>query len=294
MQYSDLIEKKRHGTPYFPVEYYYIDKSHPRYIMSLHWHKEFEIIKVISGRLTVYLNNTPYEMEAGDCLFIEGGCLKRGYPDNCVYECLVFDTAMLDGKIGNGADGRFFELKGRDVKYKNFIDRGKVEILSTIDELLRATGEAKPYYELETVSLFYKLFYYLYISGNIVKNPDSATDKGIHTVINLLEWIELHNSERITLSEISEVTGLSEKYICRIFKEYTAKTVMDYVNECRIEKACARIGVNSITQTAFDCGFNDLSYFCKVFKKYKGMSPSEYKKRISAHGERLEIRDIIS
>lgn len=280
MQYSDLIEKKHHGTPYFPVEYYYVDKAHPRYIMSLHWHKEFEIVRVISGKLTVYLNHTPYEMEAGDCLFIEGGCLQRGYPDHCVYECLVFDTVMLDGKIGNGADGRFFEWKGKGIKYKNFIDPKNTQILSTVDELLRSTKEAKPFYELETIGLFYQLFYHLYVSGHIVKSQNSASEKGIHTVITLLEWIELHYSERITLAEISHVMGFSEKYICRIFKEYTAKTVIDYVNERRIEKACSRIGVNSITQTAFDCGFNDLSYFCKIFKKYKGMSPSEYKKQI--------------
>jgi len=280
MQYSGLIEKKRHGTPRFPVQYYYLDKTHPRYIMSLHWHKEFEIIKVISGRLTVYLNNIPYEMEGGDCLFVEGGCLKKGYPDHCTYECLVFDTAMLDGRLGHGEDGHFFELKGKNVTYKNFIDRENSQILSTIDELLRATREAKPFYELETVGLFYKLFYQLYVSGHIVKSRTSSVDKGIHTVITLLEWIELHHSDRITLAEISNVTGLSEKYICRIFKEYTAKTVMDYVNEYRIEKACSKMSSNSITQTAFDCGFNDLSYFCKVFKKYKGMSPSEYKKAL--------------
>lgn len=284
MQYSELIEKRRHGTPNFPVEYYYIDKTHPRYVMSLHWHKEFEIIRVTSGKLTVYLNNTLYDLVEGDCLFIEGGCLKRAYPDDCIYECLVFDTAMLEGRLGNGSDKSFFAVSGNDVRYKNYIEREYTRIHSTIDELLRATREAKPYYELETVGLFYKLFYCLYASGHIVKSPNAAADKGIHTVIALLEWIELHNSERITLSEISEVTGLSEKYICRIFKEYTSKTVMDYVNESRIEKACVRMRSSTITQTAFDCGFNDLSYFCKTFKKYKGTSPSKYKKSLLDSG----------
>lgn len=278
MQYSELIEKKRHGTPYFPVEYYYIDNNHPRYVMSLHWHKEFEIIRVTSGRLTVYLNNAVYDLDAGDCLFIEGGCLKRGYPKDCVYECLVFDTAMLDGRMGGGADKSFFEIKGNNIKYKNFIDRENTQLHSTIDELLRATREAKPYYELETVGLFYQLFYRMYTSGHIVKSLNAASNKGIHMIIALLEWIELHSSERITLSEISKVTGLSEKYICRIFKEYTSKTIIDYINESRIEKACTKIRSSTVTQTAFDCGFNDLSYFCKTFKKYVGMSPSKYKK----------------
>ena len=282
MKLSNLVEKRRHGTPSFPVEYYYIDKTHPRYIMQPHWHKEFEIIRVISGRLTVYLNNTQYEMVAGNCLFIEGGCLKRGYPDNCVYECLVFDTVMLEGNNGIGAAG-YFDIKGKDVQYINFISPDNSLVNSTIDELLRAMREAKAYYELETIGLFYKLLYHLYISGHIIKGQGNAQNKGICTVISLMKWIEIHNSERITLSEISKVTGLCEKYICNIFKEYTSKTVIEYVNECRIENACMRIASSSITQTAFDCGFNDLSYFCKTFKKYKGITPGEYKKRVLAN-----------
>ena len=280
MQYSDLIEKKRHGTPCFPVEYYYIDKAHPRYIMQIHWHKEFEIVRVVSGKLTVYLHHTPYEMQAGDCLFIEGGCLKRGYPDHCVYECLVFDAAMLDGRIGNGAEHCFFKLWGEGVHYRNFIDPEDLQIISVIDKLLRVTAEAKPFYELQTAGLLYELFYHLYTSAYITQNRNSAADKGMHTVVALLEWIEQHNSDRITLADLSRVTGFSEKYICRIFKEYTAKTVMNYVNESRVEKACAKMLTNSITQTAFECGFNDLSHFCKTFKKYKGISPSQYKKSI--------------
>lgn len=278
MKYSELIEKKRHGTPYFPVEHYYIDRDHPRYIMAAHWHKECEIIKVVSGRLTIYLNSTKYELFAGDCLFVEGGCLKRGYPDNCVYECLVFDTAMLARKVGEGKGKSFFENDGSELEYKNFIDRNDTEIHVTVDNLLRAVREAKPFFELEMISLLYKLFYELYSSGYIVKNKNLAVDKGVRTVMSLLKWIESHNSEQITLAKISEVSGLSEKYLCRIFKEYTSKTIMDYVNESRIEKACVAMQTQSITEAAFSCGFNDLSYFCKTFKKYKGLTPSEYKK----------------
>ncbi len=278
MKYSELIEKKRHGTPYFPVEYYYLNREHPRYVMVPHWHKEFEIIRVLSGRLTVYLNSTKYELADGDCLFIEGGCLMRGYPDNCVYECLVFDTAMLERKLAEEKWKGLFESGSSELEYKNFIDRNDTEINITIDRILCAIIEAKPFFELEIISLFYKLFYELCSSGYIVKNKNVAVDKGVRTVMFLLKWIESHDSEPITLSKISEVSGLSEKYLCRIFKEYTSKTIINYVNESRIEKACVAIESVSITEAAFGCGFNDLSYFCKTFKKYKGMTPSEYKK----------------
>ena len=280
MKYSEFIEKKQHGTPAFPVEYYYLDKSHPRYVMDLHWHKEYEIIKVRSGSLTVYLNSTKYILNSGDCLFIEGGCLKRGYPHNCVYECLVFDVSALNGRLGNSEEKFFLDLNGTDIMFKNFISNENTEILSTVNELFETTSSAGKYYEIKTVGLLYMLFYELYLSGYIFKSSGVSVDKSMQTVILLLKWIDEHYSERITLAEISEVVGLSEKYICRIFKEYTSKTIIDYVNERRIEKACVEITAKSITEIAFNCGFNDLSYFCKMFKKYKNTTPSQYKKDI--------------
>lgn len=267
MKYSELIEKKRHGTPNFPIEYYYIDRSHPRYIMVAHWHKEFEIIRVLSGKLTVYLNKEKYELRDGDCLFVDGGCLKRGYPEDCVYECLVFDASMLDRHQISSS-----------LEYKHLICASEGAINDTVDALMRSVREEKSFYELEVIGLLYKLFYDMYNSGHIVKNEVQTKDKGISTVLSLLKWIEKHVSEPISLARISKVSGLSEKYLCRIFKEYTSKTIMEYVSELRIERACAEMAEKSVTEAAFSCGFNDLSYFSKTFKKQKGMTPSEYKK----------------
>ncbi len=281
MKYSEFIEKKHHGTPNFPVEYYRIDKSHPRYVMPLHWHKEYEIIKVQSGSLTVYLNNVKYELTEGDCLFVEGGCLKRGYPNNCVYDCLVFDVSVLNDRIGNYSKNLFSDLNGPDTQYINLISRSDTEILATVDKLLEITESGGTLYEIKTIGLLYLLFYDLYRLKYIFNSKNAAVDKSMQTVISLIEWIDEHISEHITLCEISKAVKLSEKYICRIFKEYTSKTIIDYLNERRIEKACAEMISKSITEAAFNSGFNDLSYFCKTFKRYKNTTPSKYKKLIS-------------
>ena len=269
MQYSELYENKKHGTPDFPIEYYHIDKSHPAYVMKAHWHKELELIRVISGELTVYLNNTRYDLESGGCLLVEGGCLKRADPSSCVYECLVFDAAMLDGHLGNVSECEFVNLISPD-------DR---EIISTVDSLFSSVSAACEFYELEVRGLLYKLFYNLYTCGYVRKRGNAYSTKGVRTVVSILKWIENHFTEPITLSGISEVSGISEKYLCRIFKEYTSRTVMEYVNESRIEHACGVMASSSITDAAFSSGFNDLSYFSKTFKKYKGMTPSAYKRK---------------
>jgi AraC-like DNA-binding protein len=67
-------------------------------------------------------------------------------------------------------------------------------------------------------------------------------------------------------------------YLCKIFKAYTGKTPSQYINSVRIENACTEMKQTdkSITQIALENGFNDISYFCKVFKKHKGISAKKY------------------
>ena len=116
--------------------------------------------------------------------------------------------------------------------------------------------------------------------GYVKKKKDVPQSKGLKNVTLLLDWIDSNLTEPITLSSLAKKTGLSEKYICRIFKLYTSKTVTDYINERRIERACIEMATKSITEAAFASGFNELSYFCKLFKRYKGRTPSEYKRGI--------------
>ena len=73
---------------------------------------------------------------------------------------------------------------------------------------------------------------------------------------------------------------MNEKYLCRFFKDYTSRTPIDYINNLRIEAACHELtsGDMTITEAAIECGFNDISYFSKMFKKYKGITPREYSK----------------
>ena len=84
----------------------------------------------------------------------------------------------------------------------------------------------------------------------------------------------------LTLEEISGSVNMSPKYFCRFFHEMTHRTPIDYLNYYRIERACYQLITTnlSITEIAYASGFNDLSYFIKTFKKYKGTTPKKYLK----------------
>ena len=91
MQDLDHNEDRLRGTYDFPFEFHHIDQAHPRYVMSYHWHVEYEIIRILEGSLTVTLDEKSFTATAGDIIFIHSGILHSGIPDDCVYQCIVFD-----------------------------------------------------------------------------------------------------------------------------------------------------------------------------------------------------------
>ena len=136
--------------------------------------------------------------------------------------------------------------------------------------------------ELNIYSLLYRMFSSFYREEMICKSGAAGkSEKQNRTVSKILDWAESNFSENVTLADMARVGNLNEKYLCRLFKNYTSMTPIEYINSLRIENAChLMIHSNfSVTDAALESGFNDSSYFTKLFKRHKGITPSEYKKR---------------
>jgi len=167
------------------------------------------------------------------------------------------------------------------VSVKNTVDRNDEEIKQTVATLFDAMRNKAPCFELEVYGALYQLLTQLYSKKYLTPSDKSAHSSQTQIVITLINWIENNLSEPINLTKLSEISGLSPKYLCRIFKEYTSKTLIQYINELRIENACYELAVNNknITEASYQSGFDDLSYFCKLFKRLKGITPKEYKRQ---------------
>ena len=279
MSSVDYIERREHGSPDFPIQYYFVDETHPRYVMNTHWHREFEIIRVRRGSFDVHLNNAEYCLNAGDSLLVGSKSMHTGQPQDCVYECIVFDLNMLSRQQNDAAEKYIAPIMNEQVKVNSQVSRQDAAVCQAIDELFTSMEQQGPCYELEVFGLLYRLFARLYACGYFIPCTRSTTGHQVQVIGELLEWIESNYSEPIALDQLCELTGLSKNYLCRIFKAYTAKTIVEYINERRVESACFELleKNKSITEVAFDSGFNDFSYFCKVFKRYKGITPKEFK-----------------
>lgn len=279
MDYTNYMEKIKHGTATFPIQYYYVDKTHPRYVMNAHWHREFEIIRILSGSLTVYLNNTEFNLKKDDILFMGCGCLHRGKPTECVYECIVVDLKMLLSQKNDLVEQYISPLINSQVNIKGILSLGECDLYHTATELFVSMSRAKPYYELSVYGALFTLISQLYSDGYISSADCTKSSRQIELINSVLDWINKNYKEPINSKKLSQISNLNFNYLCKIFKNFTGQTIMQYVNEQRIEHACYDIikKNKSITEAAFSNGFNDLSYFAKTFKRYKRMTPREFK-----------------
>ena len=79
MQYINYRESRQRGTADFPIEYHHVSPTHPQYIMALHWHVEFELIRILSGSLKLTVDEEEYTAKAGSSCFIP---LERSMPES--------------------------------------------------------------------------------------------------------------------------------------------------------------------------------------------------------------------
>ena len=103
------------------------------------------------------------------------------------------------------------------------------------------------------------------------------------TMINVKQYIIEHSHENISLETISKIVGLSPFYISKMFKEQLGVNYIDFLTECRIDKAKKLMisdSDKSVKEIAFEVGYNDPNYFSKVFKKMCDASPKEYRKTL--------------
>jgi AraC-like DNA-binding protein/ligand-binding sensor protein len=96
------------------------------------------------------------------------------------------------------------------------------------------------------------------------------------------EFIQEHQSEDISLTQVARSVNASTFYFCKVFKKSTGINFTDYVSRVRIEKA-KNLSLNPnlrISEIAFEVGFQSLTHFNRVFKKITGMSPSHYRSQL--------------
>lgn len=111
---------------------------------------------------------------------------------------------------------------------------------------------------------------------------DSTTAKYRQEVLDVMDYVDTHMSQKVTLKELSDSVGMNESSLSRLFKSETGVNLNYYINEKKMKHAMELLSKNRmIKDIAAAVGIEDPLYFNKVFKKYYGISPTEMKKKQS-------------
>ena len=99
-------------------------------------------------------------------------------------------------------------------------------------------------------------------------------------VAKSIRLIESKYDEQMSLRELANICGLSERTFYRVFSQATGQTPLSYLKNFRIERASEhlRSTENSVTEIAFACGFDDSNFFAREFRKASGYTPTEYRR----------------
>lgn len=251
------------------------------YAFLSHWHDELEFIIVTEGKMRYYVNGKNVSLDVGDGFFINTRRLHSSLsPDNvgCKYICFLIHPTLLCASA-------YIEEKyvqpvlngGLDfmVLHKDDPDAGRVlDIIREAYEL-----SYKPDFELTVQKSIFDLWYEVYKLTDF--SPRAAAPQSYHlsALKDMIEYINKHYSEKVTLEQIGRAGGFGETSCCRIFKKYTNKTPLGFLIDHRLQKGVELLLSTDMTVTEISnsTGFSSPSYFSEMFKKSYGCSPREYK-----------------
>lgn len=115
-----------------------------------------------------------------------------------------------------------------------------------------------------------------------LNNDDANIENCAYVIQNIEKYIEENLDKKLSLTDIAESIHMNKSYISRMFKEKAGENLFDYINKRKIKKAKQLIKNNELRmyEIALNVGMEDTAYFSRVFKKYEGISPSEYQKEL--------------
>lgn len=293
----------------YPVRIYFIDLS-KMYMNQIRWqwHPEIEVVIINHGEALFLTDDKQIHLHAGQGMLINQNTMHAIHPvsdtPNCSMYSMVFHPSFLFGFGNTMMSSKFLTPILSSPIFKTMLldeeDPLQEKLLDTINSVI-AVNLAKKYgYELVTKSYlcqFWLLLLEHFIPQNIQSTKQTALSLDEARVKDAILYIEKNYAEHITLEDLADSIHISKSECCRCFKRTLQVTPIEYLMKFRIFKAANKIQSNdpdshSMSRLAFSVGFNNASYFNKVFKQYLNCTPSEYKKNIKNDPTLNQVKNI--
>lgn len=283
--YKQLKENIIHGTKENPfVQYNMLNIGH-EFQIPVHWHDEIEIIFIEKGKLFIKISDNEYWGQPGDVFFINSKELhlmgsKTGEVE---YHTFLFPLDYICFRTEDLIETEIMDkLRSMYMVFPNTIlDKNVKEktynLLQSIYKIKRLSGESI-LKQLRIKIILLEILLILKENNVFIQNQDFNKTQ---MQKELIEYINAHYTEKLTLAMVAKEFHLSEKYASRYFAENFHLGFSNYVIHLRLEHAKRLLDTTDeqITQIAMLSGFSTVSYFIRTFKSSYGMSPLKYRKR---------------
>jgi len=257
----------------------------PQEALNLHSHNYFQIYYVVRGTIIHHIENSSARLTSGDVFILPPNIPHYiEAPDGNVdfYSMSFTPDFFPNGKECNKLMLDFlYYLKveaAKNIQPKITLiyeDSVFVEVLLNriIEEFLdKKTGKNEII--KESVSVVLSVFARVYFE-EAAETLNVKENKQL--VMHCIDYIKNHFDEEITLTEMAQLSAVSKTCFCSIFTAITGTSFKEYLNRYRIERAAELISAGEkVSIAGCFCGYSDFSTFYRNFKKYTGMSPSEF------------------
>lgn len=236
------------------------------YSEKQNWHDNIEIQLCTKGQGAVLIDGNEYSLFENDIAIIGSNSIHYTYSNTSItYSCIIISTG-------------FCEQMGIDYNSLTFSPVVKDDKLRTLfTSLCEAFKKTEPLRIARLNNLLLETLIHICSFYSKQKTSAQSQVKNLNAVKRALFFIRENYGTKISLDDISKFALIDKYTLCKEFKKFTGQTVFDNLNTYRCNKAAdLLLSGKSVSETAFMCGFENLSFFTKIFKRYMHTLPSKY------------------
>lgn len=253
-----------------------------------HWHDEFEFGYILEGSMLYKTNQHEYVLHEGDGIFINSGILHYLHlpvsEQNTRIHTQFCDKVFLAGMSDSVFDNKYIrpvmEQKQLDAIPFYHYNQEDRQFLAQITAAARIAQEQANFFEFHLRSIFSTLWEVIYTRGLDKKIPLSLdNNQDDERIKKMLLFIQENYSHKLTVRQIAGCVPISERECYRIFQNKLETSPIDFLISLRLKKAQELLldTKKSIVEVALESGFENSSYFGKLFKKQYNVSPGKYR-----------------
>lgn len=251
-----------------------------KFLCNNHFHNELELLYMKKGCIRFFIGDETADVKEGDVFFVNSNIphITKCMEDESEDILLQFSS---HSNSNSPISYLFSYIKKDDVSFFHFKkgERATVELIELITKVYKEENQKERAYDYYIAAYIQCIEALLHRHRLLPDAIELLKHKKLERLLPLFEYIDASYEGKITLSDLSRVMHLNESYLCRLFKEITGNGVSDYINYVRVYKSVQLLKTDkTLSEIADSCGFFSLAYFNKIFKKFKGYTPGEFRK----------------